>query len=74
MGSVEWLRQKLYWLNRHRWGCLFSLIAIPLIIWGVIEVLYWWLDRTIGSSDDWSGIWVFGLGVVAVFFIWNLFD
>jgi len=53
---------------------LFVLGALALIIWLVIEVFNWWFNRTIGSSDDWSGIWVFGLGVVAVFYIWNLFD
>jgi hypothetical protein len=53
---------------------LFVLVALALIIWGAIEVFNWWFNRTIGSSDDWSGIWVFGLGVVAVFYIWNLFD
>jgi hypothetical protein len=53
---------------------LLVLVALALIIWGVIEVFNWWFNRTIGSSDDWSGIWVFGLGVVAVFYIWNLFD
>ena len=52
----------------------FGLVVVALVIWGVIEVFNWWFNRTIGSSDDWSGIWVFGLGVVAVFYIWNLFD
>ena len=53
---------------------LFALVALALIIWGAIEVFNWWFDRTIGSSDDWSGVWVFGLGVFAVFYIWNHFD
>jgi hypothetical protein len=52
----------------------FGLVAVALVIWGVIEVFNWWFNRTIGSSDDWSGVWVFGLGVFAMFFIWNMFD
>lgn len=53
---------------------LFALVALVLIIWGVIEVFNWWFDRTIGSSDDWSGVWVFGIGVFAVFAVWNMLD
>lgn len=52
----------------------FGLVVVALVIWGVIEVFNWWFNRTIGSSDDWSGVWVFGLGVFAMFFIWNMFD
>ena len=52
----------------------FGLVAVALIIWGVIEVFNWWFNRTIGSSDDWSGVWVFGLGVFAMLVIWNMFD
>ena len=58
-------------------GCLvifFGLVAVALIIWGLIELFNWWFNRTIGSSDDWSGVWVFGLGVFAMLFIWNMFD
>jgi hypothetical protein len=51
-----------------------GLVVVALVIWGVIEVFNWWFNRTIGSSDDWSGVWVFGLGVFAMFFIWNMFD
>ena len=53
---------------------LFALVALALIIWGAIEVFNWWFDRTIGSSDDWSGVWVFGLGVFLMFAIWDRFD
>ena len=53
---------------------LFALVALALIIWGVIEVFNWWFDRTIGSSDDWSGVWVFGVGVFLVFAVWDRFD
>ena len=63
--------------KRVRNGCLvifFGLVAVALVIWGVVEVFNWWFDRTIGSSDDWSGVWVFGLGVVLVFAIWNMLD
>ncbi len=52
----------------------FGLVVVALVILGVIEVFNWWFNRTIGSSDDWSGVWVFGLGVFAMFFIWNMFD
>jgi hypothetical protein len=74
MGSVDSTREIVMWLYRNRFKVLFGLVALVLIAWGLISIVDWWFNRTIGSSDDWSGIWVFGLGVVAVFFIWNLFD
>jgi hypothetical protein len=74
MGSVDSTKEIVMWLYRNRFKVLFGLVALVLIAWGLISIVDWWFNRTIGSSDDWSGIWVFGLGVVAVFFIWNLFD
>jgi len=68
------LHKLVLWLYHNKWKVLFWVIATVFVVWGVIEVFNWWFDRTIGSSDDWSGIWVFGLGVFAVFYIWNLFD
>ena len=66
--------EKDKWLRKRLPQMLFALVALALIIWGAIEVFNWWFDRTIGSSDDWSGVWVFGLGVFLMFAIWNRFD
>jgi hypothetical protein len=66
--------EKDKWLRKRLPQMLFALVALALIIWGVIEVFNWWFDRTIGSSDDWSGVWVFGVGVFLVFAVWDRFD
>ena len=66
--------EKDKWLRKRLPQMLFALVALALIIWGAIEVFNWWFDRTIGSSDDWSGVWVFGLGVFLMFAIWDRFD
>ena len=69
------LHKLVLWLYHNKWKFIFWLTASVLALWGVVAITSWWFDRTIGSSDDWSGIWVFGLGVVLVFYIVNwLFD
>ena len=68
------LHKLVLWLYHNKWKFLFWVIATVFVVWGVIEVFNWWYDRTIGSYDNWEGVWVFGLGVFAVLVIWNLLD
>jgi hypothetical protein len=66
--------EKDKWLRKRLPQMLLALVALALIIWGAIEVFNWWLDRTIGSSNDWSGVWVCGLGLYLMFAVWDRFD
>ena len=68
------LHKLVLWLYHNKWKVLFWVIATVFVVWGFFEIGIWWFNRTIGSYDDPSGIWVFGLGVFAVLYIWNLFD
>jgi hypothetical protein len=70
MGESE--RDK--WLKKRIPFLLIVLIGVVSVIACIVWVFDWWFNRTIGSSDDWSGVWVFGLGVFVVFLIWNLLD
>ena len=68
------LHKLVLWLYHNKWKFIFWLTASVLALWGVVEIAIWWFDRTIGSYDDPSAIWVFGLGVFFVLIIWNMLD
>lgn len=66
--------EKSKWFKKRIPILLLLLLGIVCVIAVIVQIFDWWFNRTIGSSDDWSGYWVFGLGVVFVFFVWNLLD